>query len=74
MSEQKTINLDVPHDCLTVLKMFLNRATEKGGLYSLDDAYLISVSIKRLNEFINTTNAAAVAASLSNLSEPSQSA
>jgi len=50
MAENKiNVNLDLPKDCVIVLKIFLDRAIQK-GVFNLDDALVIGLALQNLQK------------------------
>ena len=50
MAEQK-LNIDVPEDCLKLLKACLEKAN-KNGAFTLEESFYIHLAAKSLNTFI----------------------
>jgi hypothetical protein len=52
MSE-RTVNLDVPQDCISILQLYLEKGT-KNGLYTLDDTFMINLALRTMKAFVKT--------------------
>jgi hypothetical protein len=56
MAENKiNVNLNVPDDCVNVLKIFLDRATQK-GMFGMDDVMIMGFAIRNLQTYIRNNS------------------
>jgi len=54
MADQK-LNIDVPEDCLKILKAYLEECNKKGVL-SLEDAFLVNLALKKLSKYLEESH------------------